>query len=100
MFNVTPSSANLWFDVSNVALVLGAAAVFLGTYGAITMGSIKERFADERISENVVATAKANEVAAKANERAATLEKEAAAMRLKLEKNHGEAIALAVTMGR
>ena len=91
MFNVTPSAASLWFDIANISLVIGAVLVALGTYGAITMGSIKERFADVRISENVAATAKANEAAATANERAAKLEKQAAAMRLKLDKTASDA---------
>ena len=78
MFDVTLGQASAWFDVFNVVLVCGAIAVAVGTYGAIIMGQIKERFGDERIGANEAATAVANKDAAYANERAAGLERETA----------------------
>jgi len=77
MFGATPDSANFWFDLSNVVLLLGAVAVAAGTYGVIKMGSAKERFSDERISSNELETKRAiaesdvaKAAAAEANEKA------------------------------
>lgn len=78
MWNVSPSMADSLFAWSNVVLVVGAAAVLIGTIGSIKMGAIREHFADIRISENERATAQAvaesdiaKESAAKANAAAA-----------------------------
>lgn len=71
MFDITSSQANFWFDTFNVVLFLGALAVAVGTYGAIKMGAIKERFSDERVATNESQTARANEAAAVANKSAA-----------------------------
>jgi hypothetical protein len=73
MWNVSSPMADFWFTVSNVILIVGALAVFVGTIGSITMGAAKEHFSDLRISENELATSKANR-------RAAELEKEAASL--------------------
>jgi len=70
MFSVTESLANTLFSVSNIVLIAGAAAVLIGTIGAIAMGSAKEQFSNERISTNEVETARAREAAASANARA------------------------------
>ena len=59
MFDLTLEGANLWFDVFNVVLLVGAFAVAVGTWGAIKTASIKEKFADERISANEAETARA-----------------------------------------
>jgi hypothetical protein len=59
MFDVSLATATFWYDAFNVILFLGAFAVAVGTYGSVRMGAIKERFADERISENETATSKA-----------------------------------------
>ena len=72
MLTVTEPLADLLFTLSNVVLVIGAAAVLIGTIGAIAMGGAKERFADQRISDNEVKAAKAN---ARANEAALELAK-------------------------
>ncbi len=66
MFEVTLPAAEFWFALSNVALVVGTLIIAAGTYGVFTMGSVKERFADERISSNEMETARANESADKA----------------------------------
>src|SRR5258706_661126 len=79
MWNVSPSAADFLFDISNVVLIVGAAAVLLGTIGSIKMGAAKEYFSNIRISDNERDTSKANV-------RAAELEKEAAAARLETEK--------------
>ncbi|MBA9063158.1 hypothetical protein GGQ91_002546 [Methylobacterium fujisawaense] len=102
MPTISSPLASLLFDVSNVVLSLGAAAVLIGTLGVIWMGSVKERYSDERIAANEAKTATANaaaetaradaaraderaglanEVAAKANQRAS----EADLARAKLE---------------
>lgn len=60
MWNISPSLADSLFAWSNVVLVAGAAAVLIGTIGSIKIGSIREHFADTRISENERATAQAN----------------------------------------
>src|SRR5258708_36611102 len=88
MWSVSSSLADTLFNWSNVALVVGASLVLIGTIGAIKMGAIREHFSDLRISDNERATktataesdvAKAN--AAKANLRAAELEKESASLK-------------------
>lgn len=60
MFDVTLPQANLWFDIFNIVLFVGAFAVAVGTYGTIKMGAVKERFSDERIAANETQTAQAN----------------------------------------
>jgi hypothetical protein len=105
MFDVSPEGANLWFDISNAVLFLGAVLVALGTFGTIKFSSIKEKFSDERISANEVETKRsiaesdkanaelekakaaievAKTEAALANERAAELKKEALELQIKL----------------
>jgi hypothetical protein len=100
MFDVTPESANFWFDAFNVLLFIGAFAVAVGTYGSIRMGTAKERFSDERILANEKETARAvadsdiaKEGTAKANERIAELNNETVKLRQQLEprKINGEA---------
>lgn len=66
MFDITLPQANFWYDVANIALIFGAFFVLAGTWGAIRMGYIKERFSDERITKNEADTAIANENTAKA----------------------------------
>ena len=82
MFDVSSGWASFLFDVSNVILFIGAFAVAVGTWGTIKMGTIKEKFADERIAANESETARAKAdgeqakaVAAQANERAAEANK-------------------------
>ena len=48
MFDVSLPWASFWYDAFNVMLFIGAFAVAVGTYGAIKMGAVKERFSDER----------------------------------------------------
>ena len=71
MFTVTESLANTLFLLANIVLIAGAAAVLIGTIGAIAMGSAKEQFANERISANETETARAKADAETAKEGAA-----------------------------
>jgi hypothetical protein len=81
----TPESANLWFNVSNGILVIGAVAVAVRNLWAdIYAAYKKEKFSDERIAANEAGTKRAvadsdiaKESAAKANETAARLNNEA-----------------------
>jgi hypothetical protein len=66
MWNIAPSLADSLFAWSNAILVVGAAAVLIGTIGSIKMSGIRERYADLRISENERATAQANASASQA----------------------------------
>ena len=86
MWNVSPSWADFLFSVSNVVLIIGAFAIFIGTIGSITMGAAKEHFADVRISDNERDTAQALARAGAADAKAAGLEKEAADARLETER--------------
>jgi hypothetical protein len=67
MFDVSAESANLWFDTSNLVLLVGAVLVAVGTYGAMKFSGIKEKFADERISVNETETKRAVAESDKAN---------------------------------
>jgi len=51
MWNISPPLADFLFNLSNVLLIIGAAIVLIGTIGSIKMGSIKEHFANERVSQ-------------------------------------------------
>lgn len=51
MSHISLKVAERWHDIFNVILFVGAFAVAVGTYGAIKMGAIKERFANERAVE-------------------------------------------------
>jgi hypothetical protein len=84
MLDVTSAQADLWFDISNIVLVVGAIAVALGTLGAIQMSGVREHFADVRISENEAKTAQARADAEAAKERAAEANARAAEATLKL----------------
>jgi len=78
MFQISATSADLIFNVSNIILIAGAVLVAVGTFTAIWSGGIRERFADERISKNEVDTARANADAAIAIQNAATANLKAA----------------------
>jgi hypothetical protein len=74
----TQESANVWFDVFNGVLFLGAVLVAVGTLGTIKTAAVKERFSDERIASNEAETRRAvadsdlaKQGAAEANARAA-----------------------------
>ncbi len=80
MFDSSPEAADFWFNFFNGTLVLGAFLVAIGTAGAIKTGTVKEKFADVRISINEAATKQAvadsdiaHQETAKSNERIAEL---------------------------
>jgi hypothetical protein len=64
MFDVTLASAAILFDIFNIVLIAGAVTVAIGTFGSIKMAAIKERFGDERISENEARTVRARKPSA------------------------------------
>jgi hypothetical protein len=68
MWDVSSALADSLFAWSNVVLIVGAAAVLIGTIGAIKMAAVREHFADLRISENERSTAHAMAEAATARE--------------------------------
>ena len=93
MFDIPLDLAKAIYNTANVILILGAVLVAGGTITAIWTSGIRDRFADERISQNEAETfravadaASANEEAARANERAALLENEAEQARLETER--------------
>src|SRR5262249_45545719 len=86
MFSVTESVADFLFNLSNIVLILGAAAVLAGTIGAITMGLVKEQFSNERIAANERETARAKADAEIAKEGAAKANQRAAEAQLELER--------------
>jgi hypothetical protein len=79
---ISSSLADRLFAISNVVLVLGAAAVLVGTIGAIIMSGVREQFANERISANETATAQARADSDLANARAAEANRAAEQERL------------------
>jgi len=88
MFDVSPEGANFWFDISNAILLLGAVLVAVGTFGAIKLSGVKEKFSDERIAANEAETKRAvaesdaaKEGTARANERIAELSTQAELLR-------------------
>jgi hypothetical protein len=86
MIDLSLPAANLVFGAANVLLIIGAVFVLAGTIGVIWTGGIRERYANERISNNEVQTALAKENAAKANEQAAKANENAARVTLEAEK--------------
>ncbi|HKT97425.1 MAG TPA: hypothetical protein VJS30_12945 [Paraburkholderia sp.] len=79
-------TANLIFNWANIALIVGAVLVAVGTIAAVWSAGIRDRFADERVAANEKATAQANNGAARANAEAARANAEAAHARLEQER--------------
>lgn len=94
MFSLSLQAANEIFGLANTSLILGAVLVLAGTVGTIWTSAVRERYADERISNNETQTATANENAAKANERAAELTSQATALQLDLEREKNARLTL------
>ena len=65
---VNETTAATGFTISNIVAVLGAALVLFGSWGAFYYGRIRDRYTDERISDNVRKTAEAVAEAAKLTE--------------------------------
>jgi hypothetical protein len=71
MWSVSSPAADLLFSLFNLILIVGAAAVLLGTIGSIKMNAVREMFSNERISANEAATAIATAESDKAKAEAA-----------------------------
>lgn len=65
---VDETTAATGFTVSNIVAVIGAALVLFGSWGAFHFGRIRDRYTDERMSDNVRKTAEAVADAAKLRE--------------------------------
>jgi hypothetical protein len=94
MWNVSSPTADALFTFSNVLLICGALAIFIGTIGAFSMSAAKEFFANARIAANEADTARAKESAAQAGERAAQADSRAAEANLKAETERVERLKL------
>jgi hypothetical protein len=62
------TTASTGFTISNIVAVIGAALVLFGSWGAFHFGRIRDRYTDERISDNDRKTAEAVADAAKLQE--------------------------------
>jgi hypothetical protein len=81
MIDLSLPQANALYNLANVLLILGALLVLLGTIAAIWTGGIRERFANERLSNNETETARAKADAAKADAHAAEVNLELAKLK-------------------
>jgi hypothetical protein len=86
LFDFSRATSDMLFGWSNVTLIIGAALVLIGTIGVIWTGGIRQRYADERISENEAKTAQAVSDASKANVRTAEFEVKTKEAQLNLER--------------
>lgn len=68
LMDISQPAANVMFGLSNIALIAGAILVLLGSVGVFWSGSVRERYADERVSENEAKAASAIAESARANE--------------------------------
>lgn len=78
MPDITSALADRLFALSNISLIVGAILALVGTWGTVWSGSIRDRYADDRLHQAEVRVAEANKSAAAANEQAARSQKEAA----------------------
>jgi hypothetical protein len=81
MIDLSLPQANAVYNTANVVLILGAFLVLLGTIVAIWTGGIRERFGNERLSNNETETARAKADAAKADAHAAEVNLELAKLK-------------------
>jgi hypothetical protein len=81
MIDLSLPQANALYNTANVVLILGAFLVLLGTIVAIWTGGIRERFGNERLSNNETETARAKADAAKADAHAAEVNLELAKLK-------------------
>lgn len=98
MFTITEPVANALFGVSNILLIMGAVAVLVGTIGVAVMGSAKEQFSNERISENEAATQQAVAKAATATAEAASANLELAKLKTPRRLTAGQALEITATV--
>jgi hypothetical protein len=75
MWTFTPSLSDKLFTISNVVLIVGAAAVFIGTIGSILMTGVREQFSNEHIEDARRGAAEANARGLEAELKLAELDK-------------------------
>jgi hypothetical protein len=94
IFALSSQAADRLYGIANIALIVGALIVLVGTILAIWTSGVRERYADIRISNNEAETESARRDAAQAIERAASLEKDAQDVRKQVaQSNESAAIA-------
>ncbi|WP_330084238.1 hypothetical protein [Methylocystis iwaonis] len=94
MFDISLPTANLLFGLSNFSLILGAALVLMGTLGSVWFGGIRERYADQRTSENETKTATALAESARATAEAEKFKESNTRLGVELEKERIERLRL------
>lgn len=94
MSDISLPLANLFYNLSNIALIVGAVLAVIGTVGTIWMGSIRDQYSDQRVSDNEAKTATAVAESAKANQRAQELHESNAKLEIELEKERIERLRL------
>ena len=75
MWTFTPSLADKLFAISNFVLIVGAAAVLLGTIGSIVIAGVREQFSNQHIEDARRGAAEANARALEAKLKLAELDK-------------------------
>jgi hypothetical protein len=97
MFEMSSKAADQIFDIANYIGIIGSVIVVAATITSMKVDRIRDRFADERQSQNEITIAKADERAATANlraaeasERALVLEKETATLQKQAEEAKAE----------
>lgn len=74
MFEISLSTANTIYKFANIALIIGAVIVAVGTVAVYLASGVRDRYADERREMNETQTAAAKADATRANESTAKLE--------------------------
>ncbi|MGF6141357.1 hypothetical protein [Pseudomonas laurylsulfatiphila] len=97
MFEISSKSADQIFVFSNLMLIIGSIIVLAATATSMMADRIRDKYAEERQSQNEVTISKADEraatanlQAAQANERALVLEKETATLQKQAEEAKAE----------
>jgi hypothetical protein len=94
MFDISLPTANLLLGLSNLSLTVGAALVLIGTLGAVWSGGVRDRYADQRISENETKTATALADSARANAESEKFKESNTRLEVELEKERIERLRL------
>jgi len=90
MFDLSQKAADQLYDWSGLFSVIGAIIVFLSAAGLVWSGSVRERYAEIRQSNNEVKIAQADARAAEASEHAARLERDTESLRTEAEQARAE----------